>query len=892
MPASLAAEDRYADIFVGDGEMARLMRSHDWAATPLGTPDTWPSTLKVALRILLTSRFQMWLGWGDGVHFFYNDAYRPTLGTKHPRALGMLTRELWAEIWDDVAGHIDRVYRRGESTWDDALRLMLQRNGYVEETYHTFSYSPLVDDSDSVGGLFCAVSEETNRVISERRLATVRELAVGIAAAQTRTDLIRHVGNAMRQAERDLPFALLYLTDDTGAYRLACASGIDDGHELAPAYIALGQPAPWSLTGLNSATLRAQALADGQCAPTGPWRDPVRHVVLAPLSAPSSARPLGFMVVGLNPHRLPDSDYLGFLQLFAGYVGGAFDRLHALETSRAERDRLRLLFRQAPGFMCVLRGPNHIYELANAAYEQVVGRADIEGLQVRDVLPQQGNEGLLSSLDQTYQTGRPYIAESLHVMLRRSDRGQPIGRYLDFILQPIHDDGGAVTGIFVDGYDVTDKVRAQQALRQANEGLEARIGERTRDLESALERLHKEVAERQSIEATLRQSQKMEAVGQLTGGIAHDFNNLLAALTGSMELMQRRLQQGRYSELGHYIGIGQSATKRAAALTHRLLAFSRRQTLDPKPTDVNRLITDMEELIRRSIGPHITLEVVGSAGLWSTLVDRNQLENALLNLCINASDAMPDGGRLTIETANRWMDERAARERMLAPGQYVSLSVTDTGTGMTPQVMNRIFEPFFTTKPLGTGTGLGLSMVYGFTQQSGGQVRVYSEPGLGSTLCLYLPRDYGTATVGTAALPEEIAQAQSGFQVLLVDDEASVRTLVTEALGESGYSVLEAHDGNSGLAILQSNRRVDLLITDVGLPGGMNGRQLADAARLVRPSLKVLFITGYAENAVVGHGHLEPGMRVLTKPFTLAALSQRVRDLTHEQAKPGASPPP
>lgn len=861
--------------------MSRLMRRHDWEATPLGSPQTWPRSLKAALRVLLTSRFQMWLGWGDGVHFFYNDAYRPTLGNKHPGALGLPTRELWAEIWDDVSGHVDRVYQRGESTWDDALLLMLQRHGYVEETYHTFSYSPLVDDEDRVNGLFCAVSEETNRVISERRLRTVRELAVSTATADTREALLGHVAQTLHEADRDLPFALLYLNDDAGVARLACASGIDGGHPLAPSRIEPGCSAPWSLAQTSSPVLQAQALPADVAAPRGPWRDPVRHVAVAALSAPSATRPLGFLVVGLNPHRLPDSDYLGFIRLFSGQIGGALERIQALETSRAERDRLRSLFHQAPGFMCVLRGPDHVYELTNNAYELLVGRADIEGLHVRDVVPVHGNEALLASLNEAYQTGRPYMGESMQVMLRRPDRSQPVSRYLDFIFQPIHDDSGAVTGVFVDGYDVTDKVLAERALRQANEGLEARIAERTQDLEKALERLRAEVAEREAIEATLRQSQKMEAVGQLTGGIAHDFNNLLAALTGSLELMNRRLQQGRHAELGHYIGISQSAAKRAAALTHRLLAFSRRQTLEPRATDVNRLVAGMEELIRRSVGPHISVEVVGAAGLWSTLVDRNQLENALLNLCINASDAMPEGGRLTIETANRWMDERTARERMLTPGQYISLSVTDTGTGMPPEVMTRIFEPFFTTKPLGTGTGLGLSMVYGFAQQSGGQVRVYSEVGMGSTLSIYLPRDYGSGTPVPASPPvEDATWAEGHLQVLLVDDETSVRALASESLADMGYRVLQAPDATAGLTILQSSERIDLLITDVGLPGGMNGRQLADAALALRPDLNVLFITGYAENAVLGQGLLQSGMRVLTKPFTLAALTQRVRDLT------------
>ncbi len=381
-------------------------------------------------------------------------------------------------------------------------------------------------------------------------------------------------------------------------------------------------------------------------------------------------------------------------------------------------------------------------------------------------------------------------------------------------------------------------------------------------------------------EEQLRQSQKMEAVGQLTGGLAHDFNNLLAGISGSLELMQARVMQGRVNDLERYLVAAQGAAKRAAALTHRLLAFSRRQTLDPKPTDVNRLVRGMQELIERTAGPGVAVEPATGVGLWTTLVDPGQLESALLNLCINARDAMPGGGKITIETANRWLDERAAREQDMLPGQYVSLCLSDNGTGMTPEVIARAFDPFFTTKPIGLGTGLGLSMVYGFARQSGGQVRIYSELGQGTMVCLYLPRHAGEADApeGTAEL-SSAPRAGHGETVLVVDDEPTVRMLVAEVLADLGYMAIEAADGAAGLRVLQSDARIDLLVTDVGLPGGMNGRQVADAARIARPELRVLFITGYAENAVLSHGHLEPGMHIMTKPFAMEALASRIKEL-------------
>ncbi|KPX24422.1 Sensory box sensor histidine kinase/response regulator [Pseudomonas amygdali pv. dendropanacis] len=411
-----------------------------------------------------------------------------------------------------------------------------------------------------------------------------------------------------------------------------------------------------------------------------------------------------------------------------------------------------------------------------------------------------------------------------------------------------------------------ERDRATAALRSLNDTLEQRVAARTAELMQAEEKL--------------RQSQKMEAVGQLTGGLAHDFNNLLAGISGALELMSTRIAQGRWNDVDKYIVTAQGAAKRAAALTHRLLAFSRRQTLDPQPTDVNRLMKGMTDLIQRTVGPSIVVETIGTIGLWPTLVDASQLENALLNLCINARDAMPDGGRITIEANNQWIEGDVARMHDMPEGHYLSLCVTDTGTGMTPDVIAKAFDPFFTTKPIGQGTGLGLSMIYGFANQSGGRVRIQSQVGKGTSISLYLPRYDGTATRDESDVHQAPFEfTQSGETILIVDDEPTVRMLLTDALGDLGYTLIEAADSLAGLKLLRSDVHIDLLITDVGLPGGMNGRQMADAGREVRPHLKTLFITGYAENAAIGDEQLGPGMRVLTKPFAIDALAARVQEL-------------
>jgi PAS domain S-box-containing protein len=414
--------------------------------------------------------------------------------------------------------------------------------------------------------------------------------------------------------------------------------------------------------------------------------------------------------------------------------------------------------------------------------------------------------------------------------------------------------------------DITEQKRIEGELRELNDTLERRIEERTRELRAS--------------EDQLRQSQKLDAIGQLTGGVAHDFNNLLTGISGSLEILQTRLARGQFTDVDRFISAAQGASKRAAALTHRLLAFSRRQTLDPKPTNANRLIAGMEDLVRRTVGPSIEVETVLAEDLWITLCDASQLENSVLNLCINARDAMPDGGKLTIETANTSLDRRTAREQDMAAGQYVTVCVTDTGSGMAPDVIERAFDPFYTTKPMGQGTGLGLSMTYGFAKQSGGQVRIYSEVDKGTTMRIFLPRHAGEEDAESRpGQLAEVPRAQAGETILIVDDDEAVRMLVTEVLQELGYGAIEAADGTSGLNVLQSNARIDLLITDVGLPGGMNGRQIADVARVHRPGLKVLFITGYAENAVVRNGFLEAGMQIMVKPFTMEALAARIQDV-------------
>ncbi|WP_213938969.1 response regulator [Pseudomonas sp. dw_612] len=405
-------------------------------------------------------------------------------------------------------------------------------------------------------------------------------------------------------------------------------------------------------------------------------------------------------------------------------------------------------------------------------------------------------------------------------------------------------------------------------------------------LQTTLETLEQQVEERtaqlRNNEEALRQSQKMEAVGQLTGGIAHDFNNMLTGIIGSLELLRRRLARGRTEDLDSLIDLGVTSANRAAGLTHRLLAFSRRQSLDSKPVVMNTLVTSMGELLERSINESIQLDMQLSEQLWVAEADPNQLESALLNLVLNARDAMPDGGKLVVKTFNQHLDTGFTEAHgNLQPGDYVVLSVTDSGCGMPQSTITRAFDPFFTTKPIGQGTGLGLSMIYGFSKQSRGHVTIQSEVDNGTTVNLYLPRYLGNLAQDPLVDIQQAPFAQDGETVLIVEDDPAVRVLVSAVLSELGYAFVEAGDADSAVPILDSAQRIDLLISDVGLPG-MNGRQLAEIGRQYRPDLKVLFITGYAEHAAVRGGFLDPGMQMITKPFTFDLLTAKVREMIRQ----------
>ena len=785
---------------VDGGGLGALIRAFDWASGPLGPPETWDPALRTTLDLMLPAGVQIVLFWGDDYLAFYNDAYVPTIGDKHPHALGRPAIQYWGELWDDLGPLLDGVRTSGQTFSARDRPFKINRQGFMEEIFFDVSYSAVRKADGAVGGVLCVVNETTALMRALQHLDLAQEAgAAGVFEWYPDENQIT-VSDGYRRILGLAPGA------PTTAADLVDQLHRDDQHLASPRRV---QQDADPLEYIEYRIRRADTGEER-------WLSRRGGMVHPPGGRP---RMVG-VTVDITERKRAEEALL--------HLNATLEARVAEQTR--ERDRI---WRNSRDLMVVI-GADGVFRAANPAWmtilghrpEEVVGRALGDFLAPEEAEAAQGAQGRAIGV-------RDLSSYETRVLTRNGDL-----RWISWHTSTEDD------LVYAYGRDITEEKAAAAALVRA--------------------------------EDQLRQAQKMEAVGQLTGGIAHDFNNLLQGVTGSLDLMRKRISEGRIGELDRFITGAMTSAERASALTHRLLAFSRRQPLDPRPLKVNPLIAADEDLLRRTLGEAVALELVLAGGLWLTLCDANQLESAILNLALNARDAMPDGGRLTIETANTHLDNAyVARDRDVRPGQYVCISVSDTGVGMDAEVIGRAFDPFFTTKPIGQGTGLGLSMIYGFARQSEGSIKLYSEPGRGTTAKLYLPR-YRGPVPGAAAAEADTGEAGLAEEtVLVVEDEPIVRGLIVEVLAELGYRSIEAADGLEGLQVLKSDRRIDLLITDIGLPG-LNGRQMTESARAQRPGLKVLFMTGYAENAAVASGFLAPGMEMVTKPFAMDALAQRI----------------
>lgn len=823
---------------IADGEPWGLLRSSgaigdaisraDWSTCPLGPPSAWPQALRANLALVFGVHLPMFICWGPQHNTIYNAAAAELIGPGHPGTLGLPLPEILPELGALFRDIIDQV-RQGETVVKEAYPVDLtSRPG--NRHWANMSASPILGDDGAIEGM-CLIYRDVSRQVHREQLAIESE---------------RH-------------YRTLFDTMDEG---FCVIEFLDGPHGPLSDYVHVEANAAYAANaGIPDVVGKRLREIVGDEAED--WLKRYGHVY-------RTGEPIRFEQelvetgrhLSLSSFRLEPPERRQVAVLFQDMTARRTAEIELRELNHTLEERVAAALAERKILADIVEGTNAFIQVSDMDFNWLaINRASSDEFEkIYGIRPRVG-DNMLEAL-----AAKPDAQAAVRAVWQRAIDGEEfveIGafgdeersrRYYEMRFGVLRASDGTQMGAYQFVYDVTERLSEQERLQQA--------------------------------EDALRQAQKMEAVGQLTGGLAHDFNNLLAGISGAYEMISVRLAQGRSTEIEKYLIAGQGAARRAAALTHRLLAFARRQTLAPKPVVINRLLPDLIELVRRTVGPAIEVETIAAAGLWPSLVDANQLENAILNLCINARDAMAEGGRITIETGNKWMDDRTARERGLSPGQYVTICVSDTGTGIDKAILDRVFDPFFTTKPIGEGTGLGLSMVYGFARQSNGHVRIYSEVDHGTMVCIYLPRHFGEtdeerdAGHGSFAPP-----AHDNARVLIVDDEPTVRMLVVDALADLGYVCIEAPDGPAGLRILENDSGIDLLITDVGLPGGLNGRQVAEAARTMQPDLKILFITGYAENAVLNHGHVERGMEVLTKPFAIDDLANRVDRLLHPERR-------
>ena len=882
MPEAITPASAGNPFLAGSGEMAGRVRAFDWTRTPLGPMAGWPGSLRALVAMMLESELPIALGWGPELTCLYNDAYRPLLGSK-PEALGRPFREVWPEARKLTEPVIQRALLGKPSCFRDA-RFMLERHGYPERTYFDYWIGPVRDESGQVVGLINQAIETTQRVQAERRQRfrsrlgdALRDLddprAVMAAAA-------RRLGRHLR-ADR-VGYAEL---DETGEYFTVERDWVGGDMPSGVGRHRLSEFGP---------QLVAEALTGAALRISDPFEDPrvdtqavEAHQALGGLRA-SLTVPLvkGGRLAALlsvqqcTPRHWTDEDE-AIAREVAERTWSAVERARAEAALRATSNRLKLILESTTGYGILTIDLEGRITLWNPGAERLMGWREDEVLgKPADIFfrPEERAQGIPElEMKRAAETGRA-ADDRQHV---RKD-----GTYFfaSGLMMPLRNGGGRLLGYL--------KVLRDRTLEhQAKEALERGVAERTAELAATNRQLLAQIEERERVEATLRQMQRLEAVGQLTAGVAHDFNNLLTVISGNIGLLERALGgPGVDPQLCQRLGYMKDAAIRGARLTAQLLAFSRRQRLEAKAVDLNGIVAGMRDLLQSSMGGSVQLSMDLQPGLWPALVDPTLIELVILNLAINARDASPVGGDLIVETANVSLREPAARPEEPCPGDYVMVAVTDHGSGMAPEVRARAFEPFFTTKEVGKGSGLGLAQVYGFAKQSRGGVRIDTRLGEGTSVRVYLPRAASAVehAGGTVPAPVRGGHGQGRRRILLIDDDADVREVTAAILAEHGYEVLEAGSGGSALDVLdREGTDVDLMLMDYAMPG-MNGSEVAREVHAKRPSLPVLFLTGYADFAAfkeVGDEH------IVSKPYREEELLAKVQAVLGDGGNASASRP-
>lgn len=852
----------------------REIAEHDWASTALGPRDRWPTAFRSTLALVLACPTPMFLAWGPDLLCFYNDAYRPILGYRVESALGRPFRDVWASIWDEIEPLVAATMA-GESPTVTDMWLDLSRQGVPEDSWWTFTYSPVFDDDGRVAGLLNVTAETTARVVAERE----RD------AADERLQMALSAGDSIGTWDWDV------LNDRvTADVRFANLYGIDPDRAAQGAPIAefFGNIHPDDLSRVQQDIAAAiESCAAFTC----------EYRLLRAGGADRWVLAQGRCTAGVNGRceRLPGVSY-DITERINAEIG--------MRAAKDERDFVVELARRQRA----ATDPDTIIRMSSEALGQRLGvhRAGFYRLLDATRMRHGGNwtEGPLEPLSGVHPASafgkraehQRRRGETLAFSDSRCEDDDDLAPYVDAgvlagLCVPLMKEGDWHAGIYLHHAEVRHWTPAEISLANevaeltwlAVERAEAilrlsdRVDEQSVALAEASTEIKVEVDRRSAAESQVRQLQKMESLGRLTGGIAHDFNNMLAIIIGGLNIAQRRLARGE-ANVDKFLDGAADGAARAATLTQRLLAFSRQQPLSPEAIDANKLVSNIAELLTSSLGELVALETNLHAGLWKAKADPAELENAIVNLAINARDAMSGGGKLIVVTCNVSVDEEYARESEIAPGEYVEIAVTDTGTGMASDMLGNIFDPFFTTKPVGKGTGLGLSQVFGFARQSGGQVRVYSELGKGTTFKLYLPRFLGDEPT---TAPRALAPTRDGRPteiIMVVEDEEGVRNNTVEALREIGYTVLHAASGPEALAMIEAGQDVTLLFTDVVMPE-MTGRQLADRAAELLPPLKIVYTTGYARNIMGENGVVEAGAHLLPKPFSISQLAGKLAEV-------------